>query len=324
VTGWRPLSQRGTDAHVSQTLYEGVPAHLRDPLLHWLECQFYRPQLSLHRSSTGDVRLNHEAGHARALRIANRLRLTLPKLTNDRRSSIPDRSLARDRGSYMLGLLKLAEDAEEARLLDIIDAVLAERDDTSMARWTEQGKGWQAPNSPEDLDFILRDGGSAYRVNDDGNALEQRVSMTVREAVRRATESSADKDGHLDAAWRAAYGIRPEPTVAYAEAVKAIEAAVIPVVLPTDPKATLGKALAHLRSTANQWELVISDANGAPAGVAPLVSLLELIWQGHRDRHAGTPTAIPVSSEAGEMAVHAAAMTVYWLSRNGLRRRGSS
>jgi hypothetical protein len=302
---------------VSQTLYEGVPAHLRDPLLHWLECQFYAPKLTRYRDRYSDqIRLNHEAGHARALRIANRLRLTLPRVTDDRPS-------LGGPGSYMLGLLYLAEDAEDAELLDIIDAALAERDDASMAKWMDQGKA-QAPNSPEDLDFILRDGGSAYRVNDGGNALEQRVSATIREAVRRATESSADKGAHLDAAWRAAYGIRPEPTVAYAEAVKAIEAAVIPVVLPTDPKATLGKALAHLRSTADQWELGISDADGAPAGVAPLVSLLGLIWQGHRDRHAGTPTAVPVSSEAAEMAVHAAAMTVYWFSRNGLRRRGSS
>jgi hypothetical protein len=321
MTGWRPLSQRGTAGHVSQTLYDGVPAHLRDPLLHWLECQFYMPQMSLYRSPTGEVRLNYEAGHARALRIANRLRLSLPKITDDRRSSVPDRSLSGHRGSYMLGLLKLAGDAEEAQLLDIIDAVLAERDDTSMAQWTDQGRGWQAPNSPEDLDFILRDGGSAYRVNDGGNALERRVSSTVRQAVRRAIESSLDKDGHLDAAWRAAYGIRPEPTVAYAEAIKAIEAAVIPVVLPADPRATLGKALAHLRGTADQWELGISDADGAPAGVAPLVSLLGLIWQGHRDRHAGTPTAVRVSPEAAEMAVHAAAMTVHWISRHGLRRR---
>ena len=129
---------------------------------------------------------------------------------------------------------------------------------------------------------------------------------------------------HLEAAWQAAYGRNPDATVAYAEAVKAIEAAFIPLVLANDPKATLGKALAHLRKTSDQWELGILDAHGAPAGVDSLISLLTLVWQGHRDRHAGTSTAVRVSIEAAEMAVHAAAMTVHWLSRRGLRERGSS
>lgn len=110
-------------------------------------------------------------------------------------------------------------------------------------------------------------------------------------------------------------------TVAYVEAVKAIEAALIPLATPNDQQATLGKALGTLRSTTAKWELAIPDDQGTPADIHPLLDLAGLVWHGHRDRHAGTPTANPASATAAEMALHTAVMIVYWTNCGGLRRR---
>lgn len=325
MSGWRPLSRRGDQGSASEVLYEGVPAHLRSPLLQWLRGQFCHPEIiktagsqmyQPNRQLFADahaLRREAEDSSARAVRIANRAQLSLPEVSSDGPESDPLSEAKR--------LVKLAEQADDVQLLDIVDAALAERNDPTMARWSSNEHRWQRPNTPKDLEAILHYGGSAYRVNDRGDVLEQRVPDVIRTAIRHAAESSTSSLAHMEAAWRAAYGRHPTPTVAYAEAVKAIEAAILPVVLPDDPKATLGKAIAHLRNNTAKWELVISDAHGAPAEIAPLVSLLGLVWNGHRDRHAGTPTAVPVSTEAAEMAVHAAAMIVYWMSRNGLRPR---
>lgn len=54
--------------------------------------------------------------------------------------------------------------------------------------------------------------------------------------------------GHLGKAWAAAFDQEPNPSTAYSEAIKAVEAAAIPVVLPNDPLATLGKVVGELRA----------------------------------------------------------------------------
>lgn len=309
MSTWQPLSVRGRGVAVSETLYEGLPPHLRAPVLHWFECQFddssFEPDLSFRLS------LNHEAMEARALRIANRLRWKLERTGEGGVFG----------ASYFKAILAMSRNADDMQMLDLVDAALAERNDPAAINWGRDGKRSGVPNTPEDLNVILLDGGSAYQVNDSGSGLERRVPEVVKEAARSASESSAASRTHLEAAWAAAYGRRPEPTVAYAEAVKAIEAAIIPLVLPNDPQATLGKALAHLRNNPDLWQLSILDSKGDPAEIEPLVGLLRLVWQGQRDRHAGTRTAIAVTPEAAETAVHAAAMIVYWLSRSGLQRR---
>jgi hypothetical protein len=212
--------------------------------------------------------------------------------------------------------------ADGALMLDVLDAALVEQIyPVKNTPYNSRGNGSkQAPNQAADLDALLRDGGSAYRVNDTATGLERRVDGTITELARQAAQATAS-GRHLKAAWRAAYGIRPDPTAAYAEAVKAIEAALIPLVVPDKPKATLGRVLQMWEKTANQWELAIFDEHAAPAEITPLVSLASLVWKGQRDRHAGTPTAIDATPEAAEMAVHAAGMIVYWVSRGGLRQK---
>jgi hypothetical protein len=254
-----------------------------------------------------------QTANARALQIANRLRIAIPKQPLQTYGNE-----GRGRYTYIAGFLELAEVANETLLLDIIDAAIADYRHPVNARHHVREPN---PETPEHLDRILHNGGSAYRVNDNGTGLELRVPDTVREAVTMASTVSGDPQEHLVKAWQATYGLHPQPSVAYAEAVKAIEAAVIPVVIPADTRATLGKAISHLKNAADKWELGIVDQHGDPARITALIEILELIWHGQRDRHAGTPTALTVTRQAAEMAVHAAALATQWINGGGLRKR---
>lgn len=311
LTVWRPLSKRADKRSDHETLCEGVPIHLRDPLLHWLECQFY-DYLNL-ELRTSWVLADTEASEAKALRIANLLRIQLPK-----ESTV--HSYARlHRPLFTKGLLSLAQQVEDGLLLDIIDSALADQQYHPSNYETYEHR--KTPNRPADLDALLRDGGSIYRVNDQGAGLERRVDDAIIQTVRQVLGKAEASSRHLQIAWQAAYGIKPNPTQAYSEAVKAIEASLIPLVLPADHKATLGKVIRHLRDTAEKWELAIYNEQASPATIEPLVELIDLVWRGHRDRHAGTATAVTVDATAAEMAMHAAATVVQWLSCGGLRSR---
>ncbi|HEU5157518.1 MAG TPA: hypothetical protein VFU43_11020 [Streptosporangiaceae bacterium] len=263
----------------------------------------------------GNIReyLSTKDSDALALRIANRARVTLPRAQ--------DKYEARNRknAGFAETFLQEIVNIDDVLLLDILDAALAENYYPVIVNVYSVTNASAVPNKPSDLDGLLRDGGSAYCVNDAGNGLEWRVDETTTELNRHVMARSGQAGRHLKAAWQAAYGIRPEPTLAYAEAVKSIEAALIPLVLPDEPKATLGRVLQTWKKTAPQWELAILDEHGESAEISALVGLVGLIWKGHRDRHAGTPTAMKVSVEAAEMAVHAASMIVYWVNRHGLR-----
>ncbi|GAA4729902.1 hypothetical protein Prum_067590 [Phytohabitans rumicis] len=290
---WSRLSQRGPDAR-HEALSEGVPDHLRGPLAHWLECQFLA------------IAIGRSGSEEKALRIATRARVDL----NGDKFHYSEKW-----AKYTNALIDAAGKAQPTVLLDIIDAALFDRVHQPTHPMTPD-----QPGHPEQLDEILRDGNSVYRVRrPDCAGLERRVDETVASAVRHAADSGPGQ--HLKASWDAAYALHPNASVAYAEAVKAVEEVLVPLVLPGENKATLGGVLGKWKTTANQWELAIADGDANPASIDPLVSLTRLLWQGHRDRHAGTPTAVDVTPEAARMAMHAAATIVQWTVEGGLRQR---
>ncbi|MEV0888522.1 hypothetical protein AB0J03_32535 [Streptomyces microflavus] len=175
------------------------------------------------------------------------------------------------------------------------------------------------------LDGLLTMGGSAYTIAPDGNGLCLRVEETLRrtldEAVQAADALQRDAGAHLREAFVAAYGIKPNPSVAYSQAVKAVEAVAIPIFLPKSPEPTLGGVRSTLDQGRNKYVMAVSDRAGAPSGIDAAVELINLLWHGQRDRHAGGPTSAPVSQEAAETAVHAAALLVHWISKGYLRKK---
>ncbi|MFJ2651584.1 hypothetical protein ACIO1C_33275 [Streptomyces sp. NPDC087420] len=176
-----------------------------------------------------------------------------------------------------------------------------------------------------ELDTILTEGGSAYTINPDENGLCRRVNETLRQsleaAVQVAEKQKHDAGAHLREAFTAAYGINPNPSVAYSQSVKAVEAVANPLFLPRSPEPTLGAVRSTLDQGRNKYEMVVQDRTGAPAGIDGVIELLNLLWHGQRDRHAGGPTSRPVTQEAAETAVHTAALLVHWMATGAIRKK---
>jgi hypothetical protein len=167
------------------------------------------------------------------------------------------------------------------------------------------------PMSVADLESALEAGGSAWRVASDGRSLERRVDETVRMAAKTAAAPGTSAATHLAAAWQAIYGRSPNPSRAFSESIKAVEAAAIPVVSPANAKATLGTVIRDLENQQARWRLAVAAPSGTDP-IAPLLGMLRLLWQGQTDRHgSGGPTVAP-SAEAAAAAVHLAATLVQW------------
>ncbi|MDQ1051721.1 hypothetical protein QFZ76_009957 [Streptomyces sp. V4I2] len=173
-------------------------------------------------------------------------------------------------------------DADSMDLLDIVDVIL----------------GWEQPEGDEWIgiggDFegrlarILDAAGSAYRVDDAGTGLEERVVPTVPDAVSQtiADASTAPDAGsaaeHLSLSWQAAYGLHPDPVRAYSEAIKAVESAAHAVVEPNNSKATLGTMLRVIRDAAPKFTTTLGAGSTAPAE-----AMMRALWEGQTSRHGG-------------------------------------
>jgi hypothetical protein len=172
------------------------------------------------------------------------------------------------------------------------------------------------------LENLLGRGGSAWRVAPDHRSLERRVDDTVAQAAQTVVSMPNKSAGdHLATAWKAAYGLRPDATKAYSEAVKAVEAAAAPVVSPNNAKATLGTIIGNLKQAPGKWELAILGPDRAPRDIASLLAMLELLWQGQSDRHGGVVSTVPIPPEAAPMAVHLAVSLVQWFQSGAVRKR---
>ncbi|WP_210608839.1 hypothetical protein [Streptomyces rhizosphaericus] len=175
------------------------------------------------------------------------------------------------------------------------------------------------------MEGILREGDSAFAVSDDCSRLEHRIDETLHATYDKAVETGVSKaqtaGDHLRAAFSEAYGLNPDPSAAYARAIKAVEAVANPLFLPNAVEPTLGKVRSHLDQGRHKYEMVIADKTGAPADIDAVVAMVSLLWHGQRDRHEGGPTTAAVTQEAAETAVHTAALLVHWISTGSVRKK---
>jgi hypothetical protein len=167
---------------------------------------------------------------------------------------------------------------------------------------------------------MLAAGGSAYQYQN--GRLERRVDDTAVAAFECVAATASDEASmHLRRAWAATYGRDPEPSRAYGEAVRAVEAVACPMVLPEDPRPTLGKVIASLRDRPDDWHLVLPGEREA-AGIAPLRVMLQLLWTAQRSRHAGGPDTRDQLLTEAEAALFLSITLVQWLSNEFVRPRG--
>lgn len=173
----------------------------------------------------------------------------------------------------------------------------------------------------QSIDDLLKAGNSAYRINSDRDGLEMRLAPGVKETVEEAINavSPASSAGtHLTQAWNLAYGRSPNPGNSFSEAIKAVEAAAIPVVQPTNAKATLGTVIGELRANPGKWKFEI---DGKQPGVETVLSMASLLWDGQTSRHGGVNPTRSETPEEARAAVHLAAALVQWFVSGALEMK---
>lgn len=189
------------------------------------------------------------------------------------------------------------------KCLDVIEAIVATNNNVDMVL--------------ESLNQILVESGSKWKaIKNEGSfpSLEERVDTTTKEAFDAAITASTNDSGYLLAkAWGYVFGRNPSPSEAYNYAIKAMEAATWPIVAPQDNSATLGHILGELKVNPTKWRTSVTEKE-SNLGILMLASSMQLVWQGHTDRH-GTAQPVPVSQQAAEQAVFTAVLVCAYFNR---------
>lgn len=258
---WRPLSKRGQPDERLDEPTEGLPPYLAGPLLGWLRTMFRDPYGAISRQ---------------------RLEFLQLKFKLD-----PALNWGHGTETAFHDLLNRINDDEEFGL-DVIDFVLSH-----IGVYTSQ---YDNPaERASEAGGLLRLGGSAWEVSqgDDGSyALSRRAVGPVREALESIGPSTRAHH-HLVKAWNHLAGRNPDVSAGYREAVKAVEAAAKPVILPENDKATLGQMIAAIRDKADKWTTTI----GTPDD---LRRQMEIVWKAQLDRHGTDDESKPLSVTADE------------------------
>lgn len=174
----------------------------------------------------------------------------------------------------------------------------------------------------EHLGLILTQANSEWAVyRSDGQfRLTKRLDPTTQELTTSVASENDRASKHLTSAYAATYGRDPNPSLAYKEAVRAVEAAARPVVTPNDSVATLGKMISAMADKPTKWKVSLEPEAGDP--VVKVVEMMRLLWTGQLDRHGTDDDTRPlnVSKDAADAALHLAATLVQWF-RSGVISR---
>lgn len=175
--------------------------------------------------------------------------------------------------------------------------------------------GTRQPNT-EKLASILEKAGSAWTVAPDRRALSRRVLPEAHSAAAQVAESSTTAGVLIGQAWRLIYGREPNPTAGFDKAVRAVEAAACPVIVPNDKSATLGRAIGVLKNRpAGKFGTVFKNARDTDP-LDAVVAMMQLVWTNNYARHASDQTVpIDASQAEAEAVLHAAVTLVQWFQR---------
>lgn len=174
----------------------------------------------------------------------------------------------------------------------------------------------------EHLEQVLRAGGSKWKVGTRNGepGLEERVPQGVQDAADAAMTLPGDAGRLLSEAWHATYGMNPQPDLGYRKAIEAVEAVVLPMVIPNDASGHLGRAISQMRVDAD-WKLPFVKEHAKNPSHGVVLSMIQALWSGHSDRHPGTADYVPSTQEAAEAAVSLAVTLVNLFSSGGVARR---
>jgi hypothetical protein len=188
-----------------------------------------------------------------------------------------------------------------ALMLDAVDAVL-------------HFKTYINEKALQELDKLLELGGSAWQVDSNGDGLVRRLDAPTAAAYAEVSAPGDIASRELKEAWSSAYGRNPNASDVWDHSIKAVEASLIPIVIPAKEKATLGDVVGILASQGSGWQLGLHGHDDSQS-ITPLVSMLRLMWP-NPDRHSSQSSRIPSLVEA-QAVVHLAVAVVQW-ARSGV------
>jgi hypothetical protein len=170
------------------------------------------------------------------------------------------------------------------------------------------------------LDKILASMRSAWVVGErmGGFGLVERVPAGVKTAADDVIANSGAAGRLLGRAWAEVHDFEASDSAAYADAVRAVETAVIAVVEPNNSTATLGTVIGKM-TTDGDWRLPWRERTDHPTADLVLGNLRAL-WFGHRDRH-GSADYSDVTHEEARAAVALAVSLVDWFASEAVQRR---
>ena len=279
---WRPLSVQ-TEEQVAEydALHEGVPE--------WIDRQFWNWVCSALEEVPEDWEYFHKMGRLELdCSLMEAMGVAL-------RFSVPDEVYT---SSDSLWVAIKAIQRASVDPLDVADYLLAH----------------STHACEEEIDELLQRGNSKWKVGERNGfkGLERRVPEGVQVAADHAMQEGGRSGRRLAHAWELLYGVRPDPTGAYAEAVKAVEGVACPLLCPDDRGATLGKAINIVRT--QHWHVPMSKQDDRAPTEDVLEGMMRVLWHGQHDRHDNGEPSAPgkVSLEEATVAVGLAVTLIHW------------
>lgn len=270
--------------------FEGVPAHLMQSLLDWVSSIFYRQW-----RSASSVQWNYSFRFDLLQRAERQVRFAS--------GIIRGKSHEYEARNKLRAFLE----KNSRTFLGLIDFLL----------WVDD-----VDVNEKELSLLLTQGGSVYHVVETSGRqrLQRRVEPHLDALARDEMKAGGDPGELLDHAWSATFGIDPNPSHGYRTAVRAVEAAAIPIVLPSDTDATLGKVIGHLAATRDRWTFVLPQRRDGEPSVQTLIDNMGMLWTSHYDRHVTQGVPLHIGQHEADAALPLAALLVHWLRSDALRK----
>lgn len=285
-TRWRPLSVRESGDYAAyDALLPGVPDHLDPSLWQWVRERI---------GSTDDLQA-----------IERVFGITLSGMSRDIQT--------------LLGSLRDLVVTREEFFLDVVDFLVARmRTDQFLPSGERTDRSEENMKALVELLVILTEARSLWTVGEVSPGryrLHRRVPPAVQAAAEQVMSPRDRAAQHLRLAWNAVYGRQPNPGEGYGQAIKAMEAAAIPVVLPKTDVGTLGKVIAALRDKPAKWAVGLKHPE-PERQVLILAEMLDLVWKGQTGRHGDPDPNAPISvtQEQAEAAVQLAVTLAQWFT----------
>lgn len=270
---WKPLNHNHDEA-----LYDGIPDFMLESLIDWvIDAEFKMGVAEMEPSNRADF--IHEF---------------------DRLDKFPSGLSTNGTAT----VFQLNSKQNPNLLLNYIDFILCQLGNLDDGEKTRQDIRGEIHELINDLDTILSQSGSKWRVGERRGhvGLVERVNPSMDKAADKVMRESGDAGDLLAKAWHELFGRNPNPSLAYSTVVKALELATNDYLSPNDSKYTLGKGLSVMREQHWGYQIDITEQlNNAPhhtvdGGVIQL--MMRSIWESQRDRHAGNGITQITAKEA--------------------------